>query len=127
MRIMLSRIAIFVLAAAAAACSPGTLPGSPSPIVIGGGGGKYNGSITYRRLGGNYTISEASQALSLSLALRDVNQIIGHFETGESSGTVQGVVRSTRRCSSRPTRARPARRAGAKGAGRSPPFSPART
>ena len=92
MRIMLSRIAIFVLAAAAAACSPGTLPGSPSPIVIGGGGGKYNGSITYRRLGGNYTISEASQALSLSLALRDVNQIIGHFETGESSGTVQGVL-----------------------------------
>jgi len=92
MRIILSRIAFLVLAAAAAACSPGTLPGSPSPIVVGGGGGKYNGTITYRRLGGNYTISEASQALTLSLALRDVNQIIGRFETGESSGSVQGVL-----------------------------------
>jgi len=92
MRIMLSRVAFVMMAAAAAACSPGTLPGSPSPIAVGGGGGKYNGSITYRRLGGNYSITEASQALTLSLALRDVNQIIGHFETSESSGSVQGVL-----------------------------------
>ncbi len=92
MRIMLLRIAFVVTAAAVAACSPGTLPGSPSPIVSGGGGAKYNGSITYRRLGGNFTINEASQALALSLSLRDVNQLFGRFESGESSGTVQGVL-----------------------------------
>jgi len=92
MRIMLSRVAFVLMAAAAAACSPGTLPGSPSPILVGGGGGKYNGSITYRRLGGNFAITEAAQALTLSLALRDVNQIVGRFETSESSGTVQGVL-----------------------------------
>jgi hypothetical protein len=81
-----------VAAALSAACSPGTLPGSPSPVLVGGGGGRYNGSITYRRVGGNYTISEASQRLDLSLVLRDVNQITGRFETAESSGTVQGVL-----------------------------------
>jgi hypothetical protein len=84
--------AAVVTAAAAAACSPGTLPGSPSPILVGGGGARYNGSITYRRLGGNYAISEAPQALNLSLSLRDVNQIVGRFETSESSGSVQGVL-----------------------------------
>jgi hypothetical protein len=92
MRKMVSLIAGVLMAAAAAACSPGTLPGSPSPILVGGGGGKYNGSITYRRLGGNYTITEAAQRLTLSLALRDVNQITGRFESGDSSGTVQGVL-----------------------------------
>ena len=85
--------ALVTAALAAAACSPGTLPGSPSPVLVGGGGGRYNGSITYRRLGGNYTISEASQRLDLSLVLRDVNQITGRFDTGESTGTVQGVLR----------------------------------
>lgn len=92
MRNTLTRIAFVVMAAAAAACSPGTLPGSPSPILVGGGGGKYNGSITYRRLGGNYTITEALQQLNLSLTLREVNQITGSFQTGDSSGTVQGVL-----------------------------------
>jgi hypothetical protein len=84
--------ALVTAAVSGAACSPGTLPGSPSPVLVGGGGGRYNGSITYRRLGGNYTISEASQRLDLSLMLRDVNQITGRFETAESSGTVQGVL-----------------------------------
>jgi hypothetical protein len=92
MRTTLFRIVFIVIAAAVAACSPGTLPGSPSPILVGGGGGKYNGSITYRRLGGIYTISEAAQQLTLSLSLRDVNQLTGRFETAESSGTVQGVL-----------------------------------
>jgi len=81
-----------LLAAAVPACSPGTLPGSPSPVLVGGGGGRYNGSITYRRLGGNYTVAEGSQRLDLSLVLRDVNQITGRFESGESSGSVQGVL-----------------------------------
>jgi hypothetical protein len=84
--------ALVTAAASVAACSPGTLPGSPSPVLVAGGGGRYNGSITYRRLGGNFTISEASQQLDLSLLLRDVNQISGRFQTAESSGTVQGVL-----------------------------------
>lgn len=88
-------VTALVAAAVSAACSPGTLPGSPSPVLTGGGGGRYNGSITYRRVGGNYTISEASQRLDLSLLLRDVNQITGRFETAESSGTVQGVLSGT--------------------------------
>jgi hypothetical protein len=92
MRITHSLIAFLVTAAALAACSPGTLPGSPSPILVAGGGGKYNGSITYRRVGGNYAITETAQPLTLSLSLRDVNQIVGRFETGESSGSVQGVL-----------------------------------
>ncbi len=92
MRITRSFIVFVVTAAALAACSPGTLPGSPSPILVGGGGGKYNGSITYRRVGGNYAINESAQPLTLSLSLRDVNQIVGRFETSESSGSVQGVL-----------------------------------
>ena len=41
---------------AAAACSPGTLPGTPSALTVGGGGGRYNGTITTRRIGGMATI-----------------------------------------------------------------------
>jgi hypothetical protein len=92
MRHTLLVLTAFAIAASAAACSPGTLPGSPSPVLIGGGGGRYNGSITFRRVGGSYTISEATQQLDLSLVLRDVNQITGSFQSGESTGTVQGVL-----------------------------------
>jgi hypothetical protein len=74
------------------ACSPGTLPGAPSSILVGGGAGRYNGSITYRRVGGNFTISETPQAFNLSLVLRQVDQITGRFESGESNGSVQGVL-----------------------------------
>jgi hypothetical protein len=81
-----------VTAAAAAACSPGTLPGSPSPTLQLGGGARYNGTITYRRLGGAFAISEAPQGLNLSLAVRDVDQIVGRFEATESTGSVQGVL-----------------------------------
>jgi len=87
---------LFVAAAvltSAAACSPGTLPGSPSPLGAGGGGGRYNGSITYRRLGGNYSISEVTQTLNLSLVVREGNQITGRFESGNSSGSLIGILR----------------------------------
>jgi hypothetical protein len=83
---------LLLVAGVSAACSPGTLPGSPSPVLAGGGGGRYNGSITYRRLGGNYVVAEGTQRFDLSLALRDVNQISGRFDSGETSGTVQGVL-----------------------------------
>lgn len=76
----------------ATACSPGTLPGAPSSILVGGGAGRYNGAITYRRLGGTFTISEGSQTFNLSMVLRQVDQITGRFESAESSGSVQGVL-----------------------------------
>ncbi len=85
-------VLLLIAAGASGACSPGTLPGSPSPVLVGGGGGRYNGSITYRRLGGNYIVAEGAQRFDLSLALRDVNQITGRFESGETSGTVHGVL-----------------------------------
>jgi hypothetical protein len=81
-----------VLASVAPACSPGTLPGSPTPIVIGGGGGRYNGTIITRRVAGNYTLNELSQALDLSMVLRPGAQLAGRFEAGESTGTLQGVL-----------------------------------
>jgi hypothetical protein len=75
------------------ACSPGTLPGSPSPVVIGGGGARYNGSITTRRVAGAaYTVTEAAQTLGLSLTVRGINQLSGRFQAGESSGSLQGIV-----------------------------------
>lgn len=85
-------VPLVVLAGMAASCSPGTLPGSPSPIVIGGGGGRYNGTIITRRVAGNYTLNELTQALDLSMVLRDGAQLAGKFSAGESTGTLQGVL-----------------------------------
>ena len=85
-------IPLVVLAAVAAGCSPGTLPGTPSPIVVGGGGGRYNGTIITRRVGGNYTLTETTQALDISVVLRESAQLAGRFLAGESTGTVQGVL-----------------------------------
>lgn len=74
------------------ACSPGTLPGSPSPLSVGGGGARYNGTITYRRLSGGYTVSESAQSLNLSLTMRGADQILGRYQVGGSSGTLSGVL-----------------------------------
>jgi hypothetical protein len=96
MRLVVTRIhASFLLAfglAAVAACSPGTLPGNPSSVTISGGGGRYNGTITTRRLGGNYTISELAQALTLSVTVRGADQISGRINVGDSVGTLTGTL-----------------------------------
>ena len=84
--------AVLIIASAVASCSPGTLPGSPSPIVVGGGGGRYNGTIITRRVAGPYTLNELSQPLDLSVVLREGAQITGRFAGGESTGTLQGVL-----------------------------------
>jgi hypothetical protein len=76
----------------ATACSPGTLPGSPTPILSGGGGARYNGSIVYRRLAGGFAIDEGSQTFNLSLVVRDANQITGRFESGNGIGTISGLL-----------------------------------
>lgn len=75
-----------------AGCSPGTLPGSPSAIQFGGGAGRYNGTIMFRRVAGAFTISELPQNLDLSLVLRQSDQITGRFASAESSGSIQGVM-----------------------------------
>jgi hypothetical protein len=85
-------VTVMALACAVCSCSPGRLPGSPSPILTSGGGGRYNGTITYRRLGGSFTISEASQSLVLSIVLREADQMTGRFDAGETSGTLHGVI-----------------------------------
>jgi hypothetical protein len=68
------------------------LPGSPSAITVGGGGARYNGSVVYRRIGGNFAISEASQTLNLSLVVRDSNQITGRFDSASGGGTLAGTL-----------------------------------
>ena len=89
-------VAAVALLVATAACSPGTLPGAPSPVTIGGGGARYNGSITYRRVAGAaYALTESAQTLNLSLTMRGTNQVFGRFETAESSGTISGTVNGT--------------------------------
>ena len=76
----------------AAACSPDTLPDTPSLVTVGGGGARYNGTITTRRLpGGNFTIVEGVQSLSLSLTVRGTDQINGRLEAG-STGSLTGTL-----------------------------------
>ena len=77
---------------AAAACSPGTLPGTPSELTVGGGGARYNGTITTRRVGGSYTINELAQALTLSLTLRGTDQISGRIDVAGNIGTLTGTL-----------------------------------
>ena len=90
---MWTRLALAAaIATTLGACSPGTLPGSPSPLSVGGGGARYNGSITYRRLSGGYTLSESAQSLNLSLVRRGADQIQGRYEVGGSTGTLSGVI-----------------------------------
>jgi hypothetical protein len=79
----------------AAACSPGTLPSTPSRVTVGGGGGKYNGTITTRRIGGNFAIGEGAQALSLSLAVRGTDQITGRVDAGGTTGSLTGTLTGT--------------------------------
>ena len=76
----------------ASGCSPGTLPGTPTPVLVGGGGARYNGTVTVRRVGGNYTLNEALQQLSLALVMRGDGQISGRFNAGAGSGSVSGNI-----------------------------------
>jgi hypothetical protein len=81
-----------VLIAGALGCSPGTLPGSPSPVLVGGGGARYNGSLTVRRVGGSYAITEAAQSFTLSLVMQSVEQITGRFDAGAGIGSLTGTL-----------------------------------
>jgi hypothetical protein len=85
-------VVIALMLAVSAACSPGTLPGTPSELTVGGGGARYNGTITTRRVGGAYTINELGQSLVMSLTLRGTEQIFGRIEFGGTVGTLSGTL-----------------------------------
>ena len=85
-------VIFLTLAMGVAACSPGTLPGTPSALTVGGGGARYNGTITTRRLGGSYTINELAQGLTLSLTVRGADQISGRIDAGGNAGTLTGTL-----------------------------------
>ena len=89
-----TRVSIMLMCAlvSAAACSPGTLPGSPSLVTTGGGGARYNGTLTTRRIAGGFTIVETPQVLSLSLILRTPDQITGRFDVVGNAGTLAGSL-----------------------------------
>jgi hypothetical protein len=88
-----TRAAFFLtLGLGAAACSPGTLPGTPSALTVGGGGARYNGQITTRRISGAYTINELAQGLTLSLTVRGADQISGRIDAGGNAGTLTGTL-----------------------------------
>lgn len=85
--------AVLVVAMGVAGCSPGSLPGSPSPILSGGGGGRYDGTLTYRRVGGSFAVNEAAQGMTLSLELTADDQFSAQFTAaGGSRGSLQGTL-----------------------------------
>lgn len=89
----LARLAWALALLACNACSPGSLPGSPNPITVGGGGGRYDGTLTYRRLGGVFNINENAQSLSMSLQLAAEDQFNARFDTSAGShGSLQGIL-----------------------------------
>lgn len=74
-------------------CAPGSLPGTPSPITVSNGGGRYDGTHTYRRVAGAFVVSEAAHAMTLALDLVGGDQISGQFTAADGSqGTLQGTV-----------------------------------
>jgi hypothetical protein len=85
-------VGLLFAAAAAVGCSPGTLPGTPSELTVGGGGARYNGTLTVRRVGGAYTINELGQPLVLSLVMRGADQFSGRIEFGGTVGLLAGTL-----------------------------------
>lgn len=86
-------LAAVAVASVIAACSPGSLPGSPSRIEFGGGGGRYDGTLSYRRIGGDFLINESPQSMSMSLVLAAADQFTAQFQTAAgSTGSLQGLL-----------------------------------
>lgn len=91
----LSLIAAFAVLGMAG-CAPGTLPGTPTPITFGSGGGRYDGTQTYRRVSGTFAVNESVQAMTVSLELVAGDQFSGQFTSADGSrGTLQGTVAGT--------------------------------
>jgi hypothetical protein len=90
------RHAILVLvcaAVAAAACSPGTLPGSPTPFTP-GGGGRYSGTMTIGRAAGP-PFNTSARPLDLSLVVGPSDQLSGQFTAGDATGSITATLSGT--------------------------------
>ena len=75
------------LALAIASCSPGTLPGSPTPFTP-GGGARYSGTMTIARVAGSQSFGTGQRPLDLSLVLGPMNQLTGQFAAGDAVGSL---------------------------------------
>jgi hypothetical protein len=76
--------------AAASACSPGTLPGSPTPFTP-GGGGRYSGTMTIGRAAGP-PFNSGARPLDLSLVVGSGDQLSGQFTAGDAVGSVTATL-----------------------------------
>jgi hypothetical protein len=88
-------VALAALAASAFGCSRGSLPGSPSPLGPVGGGARYDGTLTYTRLSGGFQIDTGTRRLDLSIVLGTGDELSGHFQAGDTNGSLQALLDGT--------------------------------
>ena len=67
-------------------CSPGTLPGSPTPFTP-GGGARYTGTMTIGRLAGT-PFNTGQRPLDLALVLGPGDQLAGQFSAADAVGSI---------------------------------------
>jgi len=79
----------------AAGCSPGALPGSPSPIGAVGGAARYDGTLTFQRVSGGFQLNAAARKLDLSIVLGTGDQLSGRFAAGDTTGTLLASLDGT--------------------------------
>jgi hypothetical protein len=91
----LGAMVTMVSALAVQACSRGSLPGSPSPIGAFGGGARYNGTLTHSRVAGGFQIDVSAHRLDLSIVVAADEALSGHFEAGDTHGTLQATLDGT--------------------------------
>lgn len=75
----------------AATCARGSLPASPTAFTA-GGGGRYNGTMTFQRQAGTLQVDGAVRPLDMSVVVANQTQLSGHFTAGNASGTLQGTL-----------------------------------
>jgi hypothetical protein len=85
------RLAIVLLTGFAASCARGSLPASPSALTA-GGGGRYNGTMTFQRQTGTLQVDGSVRPLDMSVIVANLTQLSGRFTAGNASGTLQGTL-----------------------------------
>lgn len=87
-----SRLALLMLTlGCAASCARGSLPASPTAFTA-GGGGRYNGTMTFQRQAGTLQVDGSVRPLDMSVVVANLTQLSGHFAAGNASGTLQGTL-----------------------------------
>jgi hypothetical protein len=86
------RFGVFLLAAGlTAGCARGSLPASPTALTA-GGGGRYNGTMTFQRQSGTLQVDGSVRPLDMSVVVANLTQLSGHFTAGNASGSLQGTL-----------------------------------